>query len=44
MDSNPVLRQIKLPAGENGIMQPEKYVSCVPSHVPVPNGFVISFL
>ena len=26
MDSNPVLRQIKLPTGENGVIQPEKYV------------------
>lgn len=39
MDSNPVLRQIKLPAGENGVMQPEKYASYVTSKVSVPNGF-----
>lgn len=43
MDPNPVLRQVKLPTGENGVIQPEKYVSYVKYNVPVLR-FVISFL
>lgn len=43
MDPNPVLRQVKLPTGENGVIQPEKYVSYVKYSVPVLR-FVISFL